>query len=405
MNVSGRAEQGVSYRARNFPLILLAIAVLSMQMPILIAVSALAGSYLAPHPTMATVPLALQMFGNFLFATPISLFMGRYGRQKGILLGVALTIMGSLLCVYALYADQFFVLLAGHILQGIATAAYTFMRFAASDSASAKWKPMAISLSMSMGLLSALVGPGLVSVVKDFGGVVPFVGSYLALAGVAVVGALPVLGLRLPPVLNKEHKGQGFVSSMKVLRRLAVWSATACAGLSFGFMTMQMSPTPLAMELCGFSVGQSSDVIRWHLVAMFGPSFVTGYFIKRVGTTSVMVLGLLMLAGAGIIGALSVELWAFYVALILLGIGWNFGFIGASSRLVEVVAPEDAPLAQGANDSVVALVSAVSALSTGVLLSTVGWAWLSLSALPLLVVLALWLMVTGTQRTSVSYIS
>ncbi len=133
-----------------------------MQMPILIAISALAGSYLAPHPTMATVPLALQMFGNFLFATPISLFMGRFGRRNGILLGVALSIIGSLLCVYALYANQFVVLLAGHVLLGIATAAYTFMRFAASDSASEKWKPMAISLSMSMGLLSALLGPSLV---------------------------------------------------------------------------------------------------------------------------------------------------------------------------------------------------------------------------------------------------
>ncbi len=160
---------------------------------------------------------------------------------------------------------------------------------------------------------------------KDVGGVIPFIGSYLALAGVAVVGALPVLGLHLPPVSKKGQQATGFSESLKVLRRPAVWSATACAGLSFGFMTMQMSPTPLAMEYCGFSVGQSSDVIRWHLVAMFGPSFVTGYIIRRIGTNSVMVLGLLMLAGAGVVGALSSELWAFYVALILLGIGWNFG--------------------------------------------------------------------------------
>jgi len=119
----------------------------------------------------------------------------------------------------------------------------------------------------------------------------------------------------------------------------------------------------------------------------------------------VMVLGLLMLAAAGVIGALSVELWAFYVALILLGIGWNFGFIGATSRLVEVVAPEDAPLAQGANDSVVALVSAISALSTGILYSTVGWAGLSLSALPLLLALALWLVVAGVRGRQFEYAS
>ncbi|KZL23966.1 MFS transporter [Pseudovibrio sp. WM33] len=405
MRFSKVAEPGTAYRARNFPLILIATAILSMQMPILIAISALAGSYLAPHPTMATVPLALQMFGNFLFATPISLFMGRYGRRNGILLGVVLSIIGSLLCVYALYSNQFVVLLVGHVLLGIATAAYTFMRFAASDSASEKWKPMAISLSMSMGLLSALLGPSLVGVVKDFGGVIPFVGSYLALAGVAVVGALPVLGLSLPPALKKDQTTKGFVASLKVLRRPAVWSATACAGLSFGFMTMQMSPTPLAMDYCGFSVGQSSDVIRWHLVAMFGPSFVTGFIIRRIGTTAVMVLGLLMLVGAGVIGALSVEIWAFYVALILLGVGWNFGFIGATSRLVEVVAPEDAPFAQGANDSVVALVSAICALSTGILFSTVGWAGLSLSALPLLLGLALWLAVSGVRGRSPAYAS
>ncbi|GHB48283.1 hypothetical protein GCM10007094_41890 [Pseudovibrio japonicus] len=319
------------------------------------------------------------------------------------MLGVVLSIIGSLLCVYALYANQFVVLLAGHVLLGIATAAYTFMRFAASDSASERWKPMAISLSMSMGLLSAFLGPSLVGVVKDFGGVIPFIGSYLALAGVAVVGALPVLGLRLPPASKKGQQATGFAESLKVLRRPAVWSATACAGLSFGFMTMQMSPTPLAMEYCGFSVGQSSDVIRWHLVAMFGPSFVTGYIIRRIGTNTVMVLGLLMLSGAGVVGAFSSELWAFYVALILLGIGWNFGFIGASSRLVEVVAPQDAPLAQGANDAVVALVSAVCALSTGILFGTVGWAWLSLSALPLLLVLALWLVVSGVRGRQFGY--
>ncbi|SDR39549.1 MFS transporter [Pseudovibrio sp. Tun.PSC04-5.I4] len=386
-----------SFKARNFPLVLVATAVLSMQMPILIAISALAGSYLAPHPMMVTVPLALQMFGNFLFATPISLFMGRYGRKSGILLGVLLSVVGALLCVYALISDRFIMLLAGHVLLGIASAAYTFMRFAAADSASPKWKPMAISLSLSMGLLSAILGPSLVGLVKDIGGVVPFVGSYLALAGVAVVGALPVLGLSLPPAPNAHRKGEGMLLSLRVLRRPAVWGATACAALSFGFMTMQMSPTPLSMEFCGFSVGQSSDVIRWHLVAMFGPSFVTGFIIRRLGTTPVMVLGLLMLAGAGVVGAMSVELWAFYVALILLGIGWNFGFIGASTRLVEVVSPQDAPLAQGANDAVVALVSAVCALSTGILFSTVGWAWLSLSAVPLLLGLALWLMVEGVR--------
>ncbi|KZL06695.1 Major Facilitator Superfamily protein [Pseudovibrio axinellae] len=380
------------HKARNFPLILVATAVLSMQMPILIATSALAGSYLAPHPAMATVPLALQMFGNFLFAAPISLFMGRYGRKSGILLGVGLSIVGALLCVYALVFDLFSVLLAGHVLLGIAAAAYSFMRFAASDSASPKWKPMAISLSMSMGLLSAFVGPSLVGVVKDVGGVIPFVGSYLALAGIAVVGALPVFGLQLPSAAS-TGKSAGLLTSLRVLRRPVVWGATACGGLSFGFMTMQMSPTPLAMEFCGFSILQSSDVIRWHLVAMFGPSFVTGFIINRVGATAVMVLGLLMLAGAGVVGALSVELWAFYVALVLLGIGWNFGFIGASSRLVEVVSVGDAPMAQGANDAVVALVSAVCALSTGILFSTVGWAWLSLVALPLLLGLALWLVV------------
>jgi MFS family permease len=376
----------------DFILILLANGILSAAMPMLIVLGGLAGLMLAPTPIFSTLPASIQMFAGLLAAAPMAWCMGKFGRKLGFLLGATLAALGALMCGAAMIYEQFWLLLIGHMCLGSALACFLYFRFAAAEVVSEAWQPVAISLVLSSGLFAAFIGPEIFIQTKDLFSPIPFAGAYFSIIALSVVGGIPVLLTRF---VNVEATNQDDVKSVsigKVLSRKPVGLAVAAASVSGGIMILLMTPTPLAMVACGFTDTNASDVIRWHVIAMFAPSFVTGLIIKRFGVVNVILTGLLLLAVAAGLAISSIEIHHFYASLITLGIGWNFSFIGATSLLAASLKPHERTKMQGVNDTCVALAFTIASFSSGVIVTSFSWTVVAISALPILAIMMFGLM-------------
>ncbi|MEO1638587.1 MAG: MFS transporter [Pseudomonadota bacterium] len=383
----------------NFLLLLGANAVLGTALPMMIVLGGLAGLILAPSESLATLPTSVSTLAGLFAAAPFSLFMGRYGRQAGFLLGAVFAAAGGAAGLWAMVQGSFVVLLAGHFLLGAALACFQFFRFAAAEVVPDQWRSVAISLMLSSGLIAALVGPEVFARTQDALFPIPFGGAYAAIVGLAVVGLLPLLflrGLGAAPVAASISGDK--LDVFAVLRRRTVILAIFAGAISQGVMVLLMVPTPIVMVGCGFDATTGAQVVGWHVVAMFAPSFVTGFLIKRFGASAIIYLGLALLALAAGIAASGLTLGHFYVSLIMLGIGWNFGFIGATSMLSEALAPEERPAAQGINDTAIALASAAAAFASGAIVAGFGWVTLTLASLPIVAATALVLLWFGRAR-------
>ncbi len=395
-------EHGGAERVRqrfNFSLLLLGNAILGTPMPMLIILGGLSGAMLAPATEFAILPVSLQMLAGMFFAVPMSVFMGKFGRKRGFLLGAGFAALGGVLGAYSLFHASFLMLCLGHAALGAAMSCFGYFRFAAAEVVSESWRPTAISFTLGSGLIAALVGPEIFIYSKDYFSPIPFAGAYGAITVISLIGCLPVLALKLPKqepsVVNKVT---GKVSVRSILRRRPVYTAILCAAASFGVMVLLMAPTPLAMVGCGFSEAQASDVIRWHVIAMFAPSFFTGSLISRFGTSNVISCGLLLLSLSAGTAMAGIELGNFYVSLILLGLGWNFGFIGATNLLNDSLEPHERSMVQGANDTLVALVSTLASFGSGVIISTFDWSSVALMSFPLILMALVGLLSLNRRR-------
>ena len=344
----------------------------------MIILGGLAGLSLAPSTALATLPASLSTLAGLFAAAPFSLLMGRYGRKIGFLVGIACAVIGALLGVYALLIGSFVLLCLGHLALGAALACYQFFRFAAAETVSTEWQPVAISLMLTSGLIAAFVGPQVFILAKDALAPVPLAGAYGALAGLSIVGLIPLALTRLPkPVAAIPQTLRQRLASLSVLKGKSIRLAVGLGAVSQGIMVFLMVPTPLAMIGSGFSEALAGDVIRWHVVAMFAPSFFTGFLIKTFGGQRIAFAGVALLILASLAAMSGLSAAHFYSSLILLGVGWNFGFIGATSILATAVPEADKALVQGANDTVIALVSTLCAFAAGALIAGVGWIVLS----------------------------
>lgn len=358
--------------------LLTANTILGSAMPMMIILGGLAGLSLAPSTALATLPASLSTLAGLFAAAPFSLLMGRYGRKIGFLVGIACAVIGALLGVYALLIGSFVLLCIGHLALGAALACYQFFRFAAAETVSAEWQPVAISLMLTSGLIAAFVGPQVFILAKDALAPVPLAGAYGALAGLSIVGLIPLALTRLPkPVAAIPQTLRQRLASLSVLKGKSIRLAVGLGAVSQGIMVFLMVPTPLAMIGSGFSEALAGDVIRWHVVAMFAPSFFTGFLIKKFGGQRIAFAGVALLILASLAAMSGLSAAHFYSSLILLGVGWNFGFIGATSILATAVLEADKALVQGANDTVIALVSTLCAFAAGALIAGVGWIVLS----------------------------
>ena len=392
---------------RNVFVLVVAQAFLGAQMPLLFTIGGLAGQQLSPNPCFATLPISLIVLGSMLTATPLSSIMQRFGRQVGFVIGAMGGAAGAALAAWGLAESSFPTFLAGSLLTGIYMSSQGFFRFAATDTASEEFRPKAISYVMAAGLVSAVIGPSLVKLTAD-SMVVPFLGAYLAVIAINVVGAFLFFFLDIPkPQAPKGSTGGRTRRELLMTPRILV--AIICAMVSYALMNLVMTSTPLAVVGCGYSQNNAADVVSAHVLAMFVPSFFTGHLIVRFGAERIVATGLIILAAAGMVALSGVALENFFTALILLGIGWNFGFIGATTMLANAHSPEERGRVQGMNDMIVFGCVTIASLASGGLMNcsggdpVQGWTAVNLAMVPFLLLAGgalTWLLLSARRRSA-----
>ena len=385
---------------RNVTILVLAQAFLGAQMPMIFTMAGLAGQSLASNPCWATLPISLMVGGSMFFANPVSWVMQTYGRRVGFWLGTLGGTLGAAISAHALTQADFGIFLLGSFLMGLYQSSQGFFRFAAADTASAAFRPKAISYVMAGGLASAVIGPQLFNATND-AMVVPFLGAYLTIIAINILGSFLFLGLDIPKPPKPHVDDPKGRTRRELLRDPVIAVAIICGMVSYALMNLVMTSTPLAVVGCGFETDMAGNVVTAHVLAMFVPSFFTGHLIARFGTRKVIATGLAILGLAGVVALQGVELENFFIALILLGVGWNFGFIGATTMLAGAHAPEERGRVQGMNDMIVFGCVTIASLASGGLMncsggSTVeGWNAVNIAMVPFLALAGaslIWLM-------------
>lgn len=353
---------------------------------------ALVGANLAPDKGLATLPIAAMVVGTALTTLPAAAFMRRTGRRAGFVFGAVLGLAGGLGAALGLYWQSFALFVLAHVLMGAYQGFANYYRFAAAESASPDFASRAISLVIAGGVVAAVLGPQLVHWTRD--ALLPhaFLASYFAQAG---LGALAVLVLsRLDRVGPPPSVAQGSGRSLREIAcQPAFLVAVSGAAIAYAVMILVMTATPVAMLGCSLPVSDAVSVIQWHVLGMFAPSFFTGAWVQRFGATRMMLAGFALITAHVIIALSGVEFLHFLSGLILLGVGWNFSFIGATALLTRTYRPEEQAKAQAANDFAVFALVAIASLSAGWLHDRYGWEALNLVALPTLagaIVFTLW---------------
>ncbi|MGQ7288951.1 MFS transporter [Vreelandella venusta] len=351
---------------------------------LLIAVSPLIGASLAPSASWSTAPIATQWLGLMCATIPASLIMARLGRKRGFMLGNIVGLVGALVAVQALLDERFGLFLLATWLVGIGIGFGQLYRFAAVEAAPALMRDRAIGLVMGGGVLAAFAGPWLARVSRELGEV-PFLGSFVGLAVLYALALVVLMLTRLPPASRTHCEGSALPLG-KIIRQPGFIVAVSAAMVGYGVMNLAMTATPLAMEGAGHHFNHVSMTIQWHVVAMFLPSFFTGHLAARFGAKQVIVAGCLLLVASALVAQWGIGLVGFNVALILLGLGWNFTFLPATGLLTESYRPADKARTQAANEFLVFGTAAVTALFAGPLVNGLGWAMLNLLLIPIALV-------------------
>jgi predicted MFS family arabinose efflux permease len=345
---------------------------------------------------MATLPVMGYVVGGALSTGLVAQTQKHYGRKTSFQIGMVVGVASSLLCAWATYLGNFWLLVAATVVAGYYNANAQLYRFAAAELAEPSAREKAVSMVMAGGLIGAIAGPNLAAATRSMTAV-PFAGAYLALAGVALLGVLLLAMIQFPPPPPKTSAGGGRPLS-EIARQPAFIVAALAGALGYGVMNLLMAATPLAMQTCGLPFSDAALVLQWHVIGMFAPGFFTGHLIKRFGSMQVMGAGLLLNVACVLIAVSGVELHHFEIALFLLGVGWNFLFTASTSLSLSTYRPEERDKAQGALNFCVFAVMAVSSFASGVLVTSQGWTWLNLGSLLPLGLTAAGLLWLGLQQ-------
>ena len=369
---------------RNVALLAACQAMLFTNNSTLIAINGLAGLALAPIAALATLPVTCWVIGGAITTLPASLYMKRVGRRNGLMRGAAVGIVGALVCAMAISLQNFWLLCAGTLVWGTFNAFGQYYRFAAADAASADFRPTAISLVLAGGLVGGILGPTTSRYTIDL--LQPkFLGAYLALIAFVVVTIALISRIRIPEPSAAERSSTG-----RPLREIAAQPkyivAVLAGAIGYGVMNLLMTSTPIAMGACGHPYGEAAFVISSHVIAMFAPSFVTGALVRHFRVLPVMFAGALLNLGAILVALSGVGVPQFWWSLVLLGVGWNFLYVGGTTLLTETYRPEERAKAQGANDTAIFVMMALSSFSSGLIVTNAGWEKVNLSALPLIAI-------------------
>lgn len=369
--------------------------------PIVYSMSGLAGYYLlGADKSLATLPISAFIVGVAMGSMPAAILMRHIGRRPGFQLGAVSTMIGGAIAAYGIIVGSFWLLCLGTAFSGLGNSFVQQYRFAAADTASVAFRPKAISWVLAGGVVTGVIGPQLVIFTKDSLDPIPFAGAFIGqiLLGVVVIVILSFLRIPKPVPVKVGQRGRP-LKEIATQSRFVV--AVVCAIASYGLMSLVMTATPLAMVACDHSQTDATLGIQWHVIAMFAPSFFTGALIARFGHERVIAVGLALLAGCGVVALSGITLAHFWIALILLGIGWNLGFIGATAMLTETYRPEEQSRVQGLNDFLVFGFQAFASLMSGAMLNAYGWSAVNLVIFPAVVLclgLLVWLWFAGDRR-------
>jgi MFS family permease len=371
---------------RNVGLLAACQALLFTNNSTLIAINGLAGLALAPYVGLATLPVTCWVLGGAIGTMPASLHMRRVGRQRGLTTGTFWGIGGALICATAIWLQSFWLLCIGTLVWGVYNAYGQYYRFAAADVATGDFKATAISLVLAGGLVGGILGPTTSRFTIEL--LAPkFMGAYLALIGFAVITMILLRFIRIPTPGAAERSATG-----RPLREIAMQPkyavAVAAGAIGYGVMNFLMTSTPIAMQVCGHPYGDAAFVISSHIIGMFAPSFITGPMIRRVGALPVMFAGALLNFAAIGIALAGIAVANFWWSLVILGVGWNFLYIGGTTLLTQTYRPEERAKAQGLNEQAIFTMMAISSLTSGLTVTTAGWERVNLFALPLVAAVA-----------------
>lgn len=350
---------------------------------LLITASALVGMLLAEDISFATLPLALQFFATMLASVPASLVMKKYGRRFGFMLGSIIGLSGGVIATNAIFQADFWLFCFGTLLIGAFNGFGNFYRFAAVDVVKETMKSRAISYVMAGGVVAAIFGPNIASWTHDAIVNAEFAGSYIVICVLYILSFIVLSFVRIPAVHTEQHKTQSARSLPTLVKQPAFFVAVSCGMLSYAVMSLVMTATPLSMSH-HHSLSDTAFVIQWHVLGMFAPSFFTGKLISRYGVINIMLVGAILLVAAVIGNLQGISLWHYWFALLCLGVGWNFLFIGATDLLTYTYNESEKAKAQAFNDFWVFGTVTLAALTAGYLQHNYGWETVNLGVLPLI---------------------
>lgn len=360
----------------------------------MVAVTGLAGLALAQNMAFATVPITCYVFGSAITTIPASFLMRSIGRRGGFQVGTAIGMLGGVICSVAVWLASFWLLCFGMMVMGMYTAFGKYYRFAAADAATPSFRAKAISLTLAGGIAGGIIGPEMAKHTHDLFHHHPYLGSYMSLVIVCLIAMTILTRLDIPKLTEQEQKDGGRPIG-EIMREPVFIVAALTAMLSYGIMNLMMTSTPLAMRSHDHHFDDAAFVLEWHIIGMYAPSFFTGSLINRFGVLNVMFVGVVLMfacIGAALSGT---DLMHFWLAMFILGVAWNFMYVGASALLTECHSPAERAKTQAANDFLIFVTMAVSSTSSGLLLSKSGWHAVNWGSLPFLAIATgamLWLM-------------
>ncbi|QRE73606.1 MFS transporter [Methylobacterium aquaticum] len=335
------------------------------------ATGAVIGSRLAPDPALATLPISIFVVGMAACTLPAGRIARSHGRRAAFLAGTGCGVLVGLLSALAVVLSSFWLFCLATFFGGAYAAVVLSFRFAAADCVAPDRRPRALSAVMAGGVFAGIIGPQLVSHTMDLWPAHVFAATFLAQAAVAALSAVVLMGVRLPGPTQADRSGGRPLA--EIARQPRFVTAVLCGVVSYLLMNFLMTAAPLAMHLCGFTQADANLGLQWHVIAMYAPSFFTGRLIARFGAPVVVAAGLALTATAAIVGLSGLDLAHFWAFLVLLGLGWNFGFVGASAMVLDCHRPEERTRVQSLNDFVVFGTMAFGSFSSGGLLAHYGW--------------------------------
>jgi MFS family permease len=368
---------------RNITLLSVSQAIVGSNQAILGSIAALTAASMVADRSFATVPVSLMIIGTALATGPAAWLIHTWGRREAFIFGAAVTIPGAILAAFAAWQSSFWIFCVALTLLGTTAAFANQYRFAVADSVPAPLKARAISWVLFGGVVAGFVGPQLAILSKDWVAGSTFAASYLVMAALAVAAAAVLSFTRLAPIIKDKEQRKGGRPIAELLRTANIVIPMVTASVSFALMVLVMVSAPLAMVyVCGHSPADAAFAIQWHIVAMFAPSFVTGTIISRIGANVTGGIGLLLIIGAAIVNLTGISVMHFVASLVLIGVGWNFGFIASTALLSSAYRPEEAGRVTGLNEFVVFGVNALASIASGLLLQMLGWQTINMLVIP-----------------------